>query len=627
MSQDPNKFDPKETTEAKLCAYVDGELDAAGRAEIEKYLETNPQHRKLMEELKQTRDLMRALPRGSAPPEIGEMLQGQLERSLLLNELDAEPAADSMRISRAAQFRAVAAVILLALGLGAVVYFVLPSSNQRVTVVTAPPMEHEIATNTTQIVPEMEDLSASRVLTAAAAPGASGPMLAEAPKGDPFARADADNSRTPAEKAEAAVARRESKGGDISGGLVPFSAKAVGSAQQSDPFRARVQQTLANVTQGQSPANYTCVVVSCPDPAATKQRVNTFLVSNKIQWQPVAEPMPQPIQFAPSQVAMTSKLNQTQVRLKQYDQVARGQNRVYSNSGVASNGEPLSPGTQLLANNLSTTAPAANSYAIQSATAPSGEDALALDQKTPVQQPVQQQMKQQAAQRVTTDESNVGQAVQPLDLHGVEQAEDTDQYIVARNMTHEQTAQLKDLLAREGGSGTVEVFNASTDQPLATTQSLALIDRAKDTAAENKPASLNNAGGLFGGGGGGAPATEPANVTGDTEVVAAPTSAPAATTASVPATQLLAMQKKLWRDTTTQPTGLIDGQFNLQPTTNLTQDVVIVLRNDASNAQVQAQVAAPAPTTSAAPIAPPAPVNAAPAALPATAPATTQAAP
>jgi len=68
MSQDPAKFDPKETTEAKLCAYVDGELDAAGRVEIEKYLETNPQHRKLLEELKRTRLLMQALPRASAPP-------------------------------------------------------------------------------------------------------------------------------------------------------------------------------------------------------------------------------------------------------------------------------------------------------------------------------------------------------------------------------------------------------------------------------------------------------------------------------------------------------------------------------------------------------------------------------
>ena len=37
-----------EQIEAKLCAYVDGELDAAGRAEIEQHLAANPQHRALV---------------------------------------------------------------------------------------------------------------------------------------------------------------------------------------------------------------------------------------------------------------------------------------------------------------------------------------------------------------------------------------------------------------------------------------------------------------------------------------------------------------------------------------------------------------------------------------------------
>ena len=41
-----------ENIEAKLCAYVDGELDEAGRAEIEAHLAANVQHRQLIEELK-----------------------------------------------------------------------------------------------------------------------------------------------------------------------------------------------------------------------------------------------------------------------------------------------------------------------------------------------------------------------------------------------------------------------------------------------------------------------------------------------------------------------------------------------------------------------------------------------
>jgi anti-sigma factor RsiW len=56
-----------ENIEAKLCAYVDGELDPAGRAEIEAHLTANPQHRQLMAELMQQRDLLGGLPRERAP--------------------------------------------------------------------------------------------------------------------------------------------------------------------------------------------------------------------------------------------------------------------------------------------------------------------------------------------------------------------------------------------------------------------------------------------------------------------------------------------------------------------------------------------------------------------------------
>src|SRR3954454_12384003 len=74
-----------ENIEAKLCAYVDGELDAAGRAEIEAHLAANPQHKQLMEELRTQQDLLRELPRATAPGDLLEMVQSQLERSALLD--------------------------------------------------------------------------------------------------------------------------------------------------------------------------------------------------------------------------------------------------------------------------------------------------------------------------------------------------------------------------------------------------------------------------------------------------------------------------------------------------------------------------------------------------------------
>ena len=116
-----------EQIEAKLCAYLEGELDDAGRAEIEKHLQQNPPHRKLLAEMGKTRDLLRALPREPAPPDICEAFQGQLERSVLLADLDDEGATASMKINRWRQYLAVAAVVMLAAGLGLVVYFGLPS--------------------------------------------------------------------------------------------------------------------------------------------------------------------------------------------------------------------------------------------------------------------------------------------------------------------------------------------------------------------------------------------------------------------------------------------------------------------------------------------------------------------
>jgi hypothetical protein len=115
----------QEQSEAKLLAFIEGELDAAGRVEIEKHLEAHPQHRKLLEEMRGMRDWVRWLPRESAPAELSDSFQERLERTLLLGAPEAS-GVTPMRISRWPRIGAAAAVVALAIGVGGVVYFVLP---------------------------------------------------------------------------------------------------------------------------------------------------------------------------------------------------------------------------------------------------------------------------------------------------------------------------------------------------------------------------------------------------------------------------------------------------------------------------------------------------------------------
>ena len=115
----------QEIIEAKLCAYIDGEFDAEGRVEIERHLDANPQHRRLLESLKATRDLIKWLPREAAPSEVAETLNGQLERSVLLDD-----ATETLGPSIWPRVLAAAAIVLLTAGLFAAVYFTLPKSQK-----------------------------------------------------------------------------------------------------------------------------------------------------------------------------------------------------------------------------------------------------------------------------------------------------------------------------------------------------------------------------------------------------------------------------------------------------------------------------------------------------------------
>jgi hypothetical protein len=110
-----------ENIEAMLCAYIEGDLDEAGRAQIEKHLQEHPQHRKLIAALAATRDLVRDLPRAKAPPDVGEWVHGQVERSILLDDSGSMIATPGKRPSRWPQLLGVAAVLLLFVALAAIV--------------------------------------------------------------------------------------------------------------------------------------------------------------------------------------------------------------------------------------------------------------------------------------------------------------------------------------------------------------------------------------------------------------------------------------------------------------------------------------------------------------------------
>ena len=57
----------QEIIEARLATYIDGDLEPAERMEIEAHLEQNPQYRRLVEELRKGRQLLRRVAARSSP--------------------------------------------------------------------------------------------------------------------------------------------------------------------------------------------------------------------------------------------------------------------------------------------------------------------------------------------------------------------------------------------------------------------------------------------------------------------------------------------------------------------------------------------------------------------------------
>jgi anti-sigma factor RsiW len=110
-------MDDVEQIEARLCAYVDGQLTGAEREEIERHLAATPSHQILIRDLIAQRQMLRRLPRESAPVDLADPLQSQLEREVLLGGEPFGECGATLPVIRWSQYLAVAAIVLLALGL------------------------------------------------------------------------------------------------------------------------------------------------------------------------------------------------------------------------------------------------------------------------------------------------------------------------------------------------------------------------------------------------------------------------------------------------------------------------------------------------------------------------------
>jgi hypothetical protein len=285
----------QENIEARLIAYLEGQMDLGDRAEIERHLAANPTHRKLLDELRRTREFVVALPKAKAPSELVDVLQGQLERSALLDDMSADEAG-TLRIGRGSrwpQIISVAAVVLLAVGLGAIVYVALPHESSRPTLARG---HGDEATATS--APLVAPLAGTRATTTVSTITVTDPTRAKelatfAPPGP------ATKPATPA-VADALAGENNTLAAGVAGATAGPGAMPTTSPTELPV--AMVQPTPADhpgppITGGfaaSSPvgpaplATPLIVVVSANDIRATNTEVATYLAANNIPYENVA---------------------------------------------------------------------------------------------------------------------------------------------------------------------------------------------------------------------------------------------------------------------------------------------------------------------------------------------------
>lgn len=263
----------KENIEAKLAEYLEGTLDAAGRAEIEQHLRNNPEHRKLMVDLHEAKSVMRSLPRERAPADLTETLQGQLERTALLGD-GLGDGAGSLRLNRWPQMFAAAAIVLLAVGLGLVVYIVLPSSHPEGFTV----IEREVPTGAGVAAPQADPAPGA---VASVPQPRSADRAAEtepAPSEPPIA---AKAGPSPADAMAMAEARMTKAGpGDVD--------RVAGETVDGNEAEAG---TLAFAPRDGAAGEEVVLVLASNNLTDAESRVVHLLRSNQLNWERVELPM------------------------------------------------------------------------------------------------------------------------------------------------------------------------------------------------------------------------------------------------------------------------------------------------------------------------------------------------
>ena len=115
--------DSQEDIQAQLAEYIDGQLPPDQRVAIEEHLNANPSHLALVQELILQRDAIKSLPRAKAPMDLGDEIQGMLEREQLLKlELTREPRLMLLRPRLLAQ----AAIFALCVGIFFTAFRMIP---------------------------------------------------------------------------------------------------------------------------------------------------------------------------------------------------------------------------------------------------------------------------------------------------------------------------------------------------------------------------------------------------------------------------------------------------------------------------------------------------------------------
>lgn len=309
-----------EDIEAKLAAYVDGEIDQAGRAEIEKHLASHAQHRQLIKELMAQRDLLRGMPREVAPLEVSESVNASLERAVLLGDVDGESDSGAMQIRPWSQFRAIAAILFFTASLAAVIYYLLPSPNHK------PELAADIRqSNALSIDRESTPDAAKQPTTVPLAFSTSASDLIAAA---PTTRPGATPTLTEQQIRTAVALRDIGQGGGVisrtnSEPMFPLTNSVSNVASNGGLDRAMFEN-MATVTPPQplvnvavAPPSQVVVVLASANPEQASREVTQYLTRANIAWETPAEPMPAPLDIRmQTQQAVASRLQAQSYQLK-----------------------------------------------------------------------------------------------------------------------------------------------------------------------------------------------------------------------------------------------------------------------------------------------------------------------